>query len=80
MSFLRLMLLVGLAGLLVGCGSKEDDSASKDVKKTDSELQAAKEASEKDAADQPKTKPEVKPKPVVDPPVAVDRILDGTAL
>lgn len=77
MSFLRLTLLVGLAGLLVGCGSKENDSASKDVKKTDSELQTAKAASEKDAADQPKTKPQERPKPVVDPPVVDDRILDG---
>ena len=72
MRLLRLVLLVGLAGLLVGCGLREDDSASRDVEQTDLELRAAKEASEEDATDQPKTKPREEPKSVVDPPIAVD--------
>jgi len=75
MRLLRLMLLVGLAGLLAGCGSNEDGSGSGNGRKTDPELQAAKKTGQKDPTDEPKTKPVVKP-PVVDPPVVADRILD----
>jgi len=85
MRLLRLVLWVGLAGLLAGCDSKEDDSASNDAKGTDSQVQTAKKTGEQDPPDTPKTKPTVDPPvvkppvvkpPVVKPPAAVDRILD----
>lgn len=90
MRLLKLVFLVGLAGLLVGCDSKEDDSASNDAKGTDSQVQTAKKTGEKDPPDKPKTKPTVEPPvvkppvvkppvvkpPVVKPPVVADRILD----
>ncbi len=69
MRLLTLVLFVSLSGLLVGCGSNEDESASENG----AELQAG----ANDPANKPETKPEVTPQPEGDPPVVVDRILDA---
>ena len=48
MRLLRLVILIGLAGSLIGCGPKKDDAAPKGAEKSQSGVQAGKKAGEKD--------------------------------